>query len=75
MKLGVKPKTINIAKQKGDMLETHGDNKKIKLFLKRKIRFISLDEGLEETINPNYDQKKSALTIRIKKIILLIIYR
>ena len=55
MKLGVKPKTINIAKQKGDMLETHGDNKKIKLFLKRKIRFTSLDEGLEETINPNYD--------------------
>ena len=55
MRLGVKPKTRNIAKQKGDMLETHGDNKKIKLFLKRKIRFTSLDEGLEETIYPNYD--------------------
>ena len=43
------------------MLITHGSNKKIIAFLKEKIKFINIDEGLNETlfniINNNERQK------------------
>ncbi len=47
--LKLKPITKNIKKQKGDMLNTLGDNKKIKNFSKKK-KFINFDFGLKETI-------------------------
>ena len=49
-KLNKKLKYKKTKKQKGDMLITHGSNKKIIAFLKEKIKFINIDEGLNETL-------------------------
>ena len=48
--LKYKSKTQNINKQKGDMLNTLGDNKKIKKYT-NKIKFNNLSFGLKELIN------------------------
>lgn len=50
-----KIKTKKIGKQKGDMLDTYGSNKKIVNFLNKKINFLNLDDGLKETIFKKYD--------------------
>lgn len=46
--------TKKIGKQKGDMLDTYGSNKKILKFLNKKINFLDLDDGLKETIFKKY---------------------
>jgi len=49
-KLNQKIKFKKIKKQKGDMLQTHGSNKKILNFLNKKINFLNIEEGLNETL-------------------------
>ena len=55
--LRLKSITKNIKKQKGDMLDTLGDNKKIKRFSKKK-KFINFDFGLKETIENDAEWAK-----------------
>ena len=52
---GIKIKTIKTGKQKGDMLNTYGSNKKILKFIGKKINFLNLEEGLKETIFKKYE--------------------
>lgn len=52
---GKKIKLNKVQKQKGDMLKTHGSNKKIINFLGKKIRFLKIKEGLKETLFKKYE--------------------
>ena len=48
-KYSKKPSIINKPRDKADVYKTYGDNKKIRNFLRKKIKFTSYDQGVKNT--------------------------